>query len=398
MQKKDILELTRRFKKNECTFTKLCGCYVNANKEIVTRISETFLNIQDEEFYKYLEIAKKTLSGTIGNNILSLDIPEKEEEKGGKQHFLMALKESKLKNSDLLERFYEQVIENYEYVGNYLILVYHDAYDIITKTSDNSKIDESEEVYEYLLCSICPVTLSKPGLGYKDNENRIGARERDWVVGVPDIGFLFPTFSDRSSDIHSITYYIKDAKNSHAEFIEGLLGCNPKYTATEKKIILKNIVKKAVGCESEDAEEVMTTIQKTLNEKYDVAENQNDIPVTKAVIKEVLTESGMEDTIVKTIEKDYEESFAEDIPEITALVDTKVLKKAEEVAEKKELKKQVKELQEELGSVKTYDVVLRVKEEKEKEIKTQIIDGTKYIMIPMEENENVNINGSKKNI
>lgn len=398
MEKKDLLELTRRFKKDSCTFTKLCGCYVNANKEIVTRINETFLNIKDDEFFKYLEIAKKTLSGNIGDNILSLDIPVEEEEKGGKQHFLMALKESKLKNPDLLERFYEQVIESYDYVGNFLILIYHDAYDVITKTKDNSKIDESEEVYEYLLCAVCPVTLSKPGLGYKDTENRIGARERDWIVQVPEIGILFPAFSDRSSDIHSITYHVKDAKNPHPEFVEKMLGCDPKHTATEKKNILKKIVGKALGSEPKEVEEVMTTVQKNLNDKYDKNDKKDAIPVTKEVIKEVLVDSGIDDTTANTIGNDYEESFAEDVPEVAALVDAKALKKAEEVVEKKELKKQVKELQEELGTVKTYDVVLRVKEEKEKEIKTQVIDGRKYIMIPMDENDNVNINGSKKNI
>ncbi len=84
------------------------------------------------------------------------------------------------------------IIDSYDYVGNYLILVFHDAYDVMTKTSDNNKLDESEEVYEYLLCAICPVTLTKPGLGYREDENRIGPRIRDWVVGVPDTGFVFP--------------------------------------------------------------------------------------------------------------------------------------------------------------------------------------------------------------
>ena len=166
MNKKDILELKRRFKKDACTFTRLCGCYVDADRNKVTTFGETFLNLEDEEFYKYLEIAKKVMSGTIGNNILELEFPTAEEAPGGRQQFLMGLRESALKNDDLMDTFYDLVIENYSYVGNYLILVFHDAYDVMTKTSDNNKLDESEEVYEYLLCAICPVTLTKPGLGY----------------------------------------------------------------------------------------------------------------------------------------------------------------------------------------------------------------------------------------
>ena len=63
MNKKDILELKRRFKKDACTFTRLCGCYVDADHNKVTSFGETFLNLEDEEFYKYLEIAKKVMSG-----------------------------------------------------------------------------------------------------------------------------------------------------------------------------------------------------------------------------------------------------------------------------------------------------------------------------------------------
>ena len=185
MNKKDILEIKRRFKKEACTFTRMCGCYVDADHNKITKIGETFLNLEDEEFYKYLEIAKKVLSGTIGNNLLELEFPLAEEAAGGRQQFLMGLRESRLKNDDLMDTFYDMIIDSYDYVGNYLILIFHDAYDVMTKTSDNDKLDESEEVYEYLLCAICPVNLTKPGLGYREDENRIGPRIRDWVVGAP---------------------------------------------------------------------------------------------------------------------------------------------------------------------------------------------------------------------
>ena len=175
MNKKDILELKRRFKKDACTFTRLCGCYVDADHNKVTSFGETFLNLEDEEFYKYLEIAKKIMSGTIGNNLLELEFPTAEEAAGGRQQFLLGLRESALKNDDLMDAFYDLVIDSYDYVGNYLILVFHDAYDVMTKTSDNNKLDESEEVYEYLLCAICPVNLTKPGLGYREDENRVSA-------------------------------------------------------------------------------------------------------------------------------------------------------------------------------------------------------------------------------
>ena len=75
MNKKDIHELKRRLTKHGCTFTRMCGCYVDAEHNKVTNIAETFLNLEEEDFYKYLDIAKKVFSGTVGNNILELEFP-----------------------------------------------------------------------------------------------------------------------------------------------------------------------------------------------------------------------------------------------------------------------------------------------------------------------------------
>lgn len=77
MKKKDILELKKRFTKNKCTFTKMCGCYVNGEKNTLLKFRETFLNLEEDDYFKYLEIAKKVLSGTLGNNILELNFPDR---------------------------------------------------------------------------------------------------------------------------------------------------------------------------------------------------------------------------------------------------------------------------------------------------------------------------------
>ena len=118
MKKRDVLELKKRFKKEGCTIRRMAGCYVDANREKVLKLNETFLNLDEEEFYKFLEIAKKTMAGTIGNNILELDFPLDEEAPGGKQQYLYGLRASGLENEDLLDRLYDLIIENYQYVGN----------------------------------------------------------------------------------------------------------------------------------------------------------------------------------------------------------------------------------------------------------------------------------------
>ncbi len=411
MNKKDILEIKRRFKKDACTFTRMCGCYVDADRNKVLTFGETFLNLEDEEFHKYLEIAKKVLSGTIGNNLLELEFPASEEEAGGKQQFLMGLRDSCLKSDELMEAFYDHVIDSYEYVGNYLILVFHDAYDVMTKTSDNNKLDESEEVYEYLLCAICPVTLTKPGLGYRADENRIGPRIRDWVVGVPDTGFVFPAFTDRSTDIHSVMFYTRDTKTPHAEFMENGLGCYGKMTATEKKLTFQDIVKDVIGEDDEESDALFLGIQGNINDRIPIVAEDEPEPepviLTTADISEVLTESGCSEEQVAVIQKQYEDVFSEELPAAEQLVDPKLVEANAKRQDRLELVHQVENLKHQLeetrslpvddddsvDAVKTYDVILRVKPEKVGQIHSDIINGQKCLIIPMEEDEHAAVNG-----
>ena len=446
MKKKDILELRKRLKKTECTFTRMCGCYVDANKNIVLNINETFLNLEEEEFFKYLEIAKKAISGTIGNNLLELNFPIDGENIGGRQPLLMELKKSRLKNESILNKFYESIIENLEYTGNYLILVFHDAYDVMKKTSDNLKLDESEEVYEYILCAICPVELSKAGLGYFEDDNRIGARVRDWVVESPVLGFTFPAFIDRGSDIYSVMYYTKNPKDSHPEFMEAGLGCESKQTATEQKETFTSIIKNAVDADEEKTEHIIMEIQESLNNFVEEKEafkeaNDEDEPLTlnNSTIQDILVENGLSEEITSKIEKSYTKEFGDTPPVVEHLLDKKVLAANEQRKKEQRLEQKVQVLQQRLDETKqeaseyleqienanqiianmgnednsyeadiieeiatddstintNYDVVVKVKPEKVPQIKSQIIDGQKCIIIPIEDNEQANVNGTE---
>ena len=415
MTKKDILELKKRLNKTDCSITRLCGCYVDGNKNKILTLSETFLNLEDEEFYKYLDLSRKCLSGTVGNNLLQLEFPIEEEAPGGRQQFLMGIKESGLKNEELLERFYDLVIEHFNCPGNYLILLFKDAYDIITKTDDGLKLDESEEVFDYLLCAICPVTLSKPGLGYREEEHRIGARIRDWVVGAPDTGFIFPAFDHRSGDIHSLIYYIKDAKDSRPEFVENVLGCGTKRTAAEQQQVFSSIVKQAFVTENEDSEEVLLQLQESFQDiacpdEEEMSEEKEPTILTGELMDEVLTEHGIQGDAARQIREGISREFEKEPPVLQNLIDEKALEKNARKKEEEKLRLQVQTLQKELAEKTflspqedtapdtgsddvSYGVILRVKPEKTPLIKSEIIDGQKCLIIPVEEDEQINLNG-----
>ena len=411
--KRDVLELRRRLKKNDCTFGQMCGCYVNGSREVVLKFSEPFLDLEEEAFYKYLEIAKKTLSGTLGNNLLELEFAQTDDA-SERQQFLLALKASKLKNEDLLDRLYEQIIAHYSYAGNYLILTFHDVYDVISRTSDNAKLDMSEEIYEYMICAICPVELSKPGLGYREDENRIGVCPRDWMVGLPDLGFVYPAFSQHGSDTHAVMYYVKNGKDSHPEFVEDVLGCLAQRTATEEKKAFQAVVQNAFGEDEEQAETAFLRIQKNLNEIVaERLEDEEEAPfsLTAEVVADVVTDDYIPEPARETITRAYVDEFGEMPPTAQNVLDAKLAAAALQRERTMVLEKQVSTLQQQLaqraGTSDTGDdvpweenddtpaIVLQVPAEKAEQIKTQVIDGQKCLMIPLDEDETACINGTQ---
>ena len=347
MDKKSIGELRRRLKKDSCTFTKICGCYVDDNKNKVTNLDEIFMNLEDEEYYKYLEIGKKVLSTNVGNNILELNFPIEEEQPGGHQQFLMGLKKSALKDQGLVDTFYDMIIEKYDSLGNYLILLFHDVYDVMTKTSDNNKLDESEEVYEYIICAICPMVLSKPGLGYNKDKNRISTLNREWFVGMPETGFVFPAFIDRSSDIHSVLLYTADSKNVHTEMIEDILGCRQKLTHAQQQNVLNDMVLEVTG--EDNIKEVMESVNIELAQ---ISEDEPESTISKTHIKSALEYAGIQENKAESIGDKYMTSINnEEIPLIGDIVPNKAAKIVKDNNEKYLLKEEIKELNRKIATI-----------------------------------------------
>lgn len=404
MNKKEVAEIKRRLKKESCTIQHMCGCYVDAEKNKLVTFSQKFLNLEEDEFYKYLEIAGKALSGTLGNNLLELEFPIDEEAVGGRQQILMALRASKLEDDALLDTYYDLIIDSYDYVGNYLITLYYDVYDVPLKGTDELAMDESDEVYEYLLCCICPVALSKPGLGYLEGEHRIGARIRDWVVGPTDTAFLFPAFNGRATDIHSTLVYTKNAKEPHEEFWANGLGCGTKRTATQKRDAFENMVVQTLGPDDEETKDTVLDVQQNLNDFILVEKEKVDkdepIPLDGEMITEILTDAGISEPKAEKIKASYESFFEDTLPDAQELLDAKAIKNNEVRVEKKQLQEKVVDLTKKLEDAGVItsdgtdiDVVVKVTPEKVEEIHTAFVDGKRCLVIPMKEDEEAKING-----
>lgn len=352
MDKKNVLELRKRFTKNGATFTRLCGCYVDVNKNKVATFGHQFLSLDEEEFFKYLDIAKKSLGGKVGNNLLDLEFPTKEEQVGGRQQILIALRDSDLKDESLLNAYYDHIIDTYDRAGNYLILLFLDSYDVPAKGTDNIKLGESDEVYKYLICSICPVDMSKPALSFHENNNDFLSRERDWIVGVPETAVLFPAFTDRTTDIHSALFYTKNTKEPHVEFIMNGLGCDFKHTSDEKLEMFASLLSDEMG---EDNEDIQLDVCLELNDRIEeslACNNTDHIIADKSFIEDTLKNSNVPDDKVEKISKEYEEIFSKDIVTATDLLNEKLIANCEPIIEKRHLEEENAKLRKEVEELK----------------------------------------------
>ena len=368
MIKQEINEIKRLFTPNSCSITRICGCYVDGEKNKKTDFKEAFLSLPEEEIFKYFELLRKTLSGSIGKNLLNLEFPTDTELEGGTQEFLLKLRDSKLKDDALLEEFYDHVIGSYEYVGNYLILLIHDAYDVPGKALDGMTMDDaSDTVFEYLLCCICPVALSKPGLSYDASLNEFHNRIRDWVVNMPETGFLFPSFNDRATDIHSTLFFNKNPEEPHSEFVEGILGCSLPLSAGSQKETFQTIIEETLGedCEYEVVKNIHENLAEMIEEHKEIPE---PLTLDKKEVKNLLEKSGVEEEKLKDFDALYEAAAGDD----TALF-------VSNVASTRSFE------------VKTPDVVVKVNPDRADLVNTMMVDGRRCLVIEI--NDQVEVNG-----
>lgn len=368
MNKKEVLEIRKQYKPEDCTITRICGCYVDGNKEIVAQSRDAFLSLPDEEIFKYLTIFRQTLSGTIGKNLINLEFPLAQEMPGGTQNFFLRLRDSKLQDEALINEFYQEIIENYNYGENYYIILIHAAYDIPGRALDGSEMfDASDEVYEYILCSICPVHLSKEGLCYNPQTNHMENRIRDWIVEAPEKGFLFPTFTDRSADIHSLLYFSKQAENLQPEFIENTLGCVFPMSAGSQKSTFQAVVMNTLGEECDY--DIVRNIHDNLNELVEDAKNSPELPIlSKPEIKRLLSESGVSEERMESFDANFDYIAGEKAEFLAPLI-TETRK----------------------FHISTPDIVIKVNPERADLVETKVIDGRPCLVIEM--NDQVEVNG-----
>lgn len=369
MNKKEISEIKKLFANENSVISTICGCYVDGDKNKKSMMREAFLSLPQDEMHKYMAIFRKCMTGTLGKNILNMEFADAATEVTVSQQKLMDLRDSELKDDAVLETFYDEIIANYNTADNYLILLVYGVYDVPGRTSDGIEMeDASDEIYRHILCCICPVKLSKPGLSYNSEQNGFHERIRDWVVDMPAMGFLYPAFNERSADVNSILYYSSKAEELKFDFVETVLGCTLPMTAGGQKETFQTIIQDTLGdeCEFEVVKEIHEQLTELIEEKKD---DETPLELGKREVVNLLAASGVDNQKIEELENNFEEATGGSMTQPLLASNVASTRKFE---------------------IKTPDVVVQVKPDRTDLVETRMIDNVPYLLITLSDSVQVN--------
>ena len=369
MNEKEIGEIRRRQRRDRSNITHIYGCYVNENKEIITEFRQSTGIMPENEADKYFALLRRTLSGSIGKNLIDITFKTSQVAGSPEHQLLMDLRKAKLNDDELRMTFYQKVMEMVELEGNYLILMGCDSYDVPFKSKDDElQNDASEETYTYLICAICPVKQTKANLHYVPEEKLFHDGAMHQMVSAPAIGFLFPAFDNRATNIYNALYYTHDTKQSQEMFVEAVFNTPIPKPAAEQKKSFEALLTTSLG--DECSLDVVQTVHDELCQRIEM-HKESKIPeplmISKDEVKDVLTGCGVSQEHIAKFSVDYDETFGFEADlHPKNIIDNKHFE------------------------IKTPDVSIKVDPSRSDLIETRIIGGVKYIMICADEDVEVN--------
>lgn len=367
MNTKETGELRRRWRADKNWISKIYGCYVNTNKEIVSYIDESLNMMSVEESEKYLGLLKKTLSGVMGKNLIDI-VFSTEQVMGSDEHtLLMRLRDTELRDSATRETFYRNVIDSLDMGDkNYLILMAFDGYDVPKKRKDGGS-GESEEQFRYFLCCVCPVKETAAQLGYFPGDNEFHYTVGE-IVAPPELGFLFPTFDGRASNIYNALYYTRSPEDLHQDFIDAVFKTEPPLSAAEQREAFQETLSSALDdeCSVDVFKSIYDEITARISEHKET-KNPERLELTVGDIAAVLRNCDVSEQRVERFRTECAERLGAGVMEAGNLI----------VPGKFEVKTSLASV-----SVSSEDSYL---------VETREIDGRQYILIPAE--DYVEING-----
>lgn len=317
MNQREIGELRRRLKPEKNAITKIYGCYVNSNKQVISYLDGSLGLMPQDEAEKYLTLLRRTLTGQLQKNLIDIVFSTRQVADSEEHRLLSALRQTELKDEQVRRQFYDQVIQSLDMdERNYLILLAHDTYDVPYRgRDDQDQADASDQVFSYILCAICPVKDSKAELGYFPGENEFHSRSAGQVVAPPELGFLFPAFDNRAANLYNALYYTKQTDLIHQEFIDAIFRTEPPMSADEQKETFHTALAEAL--EGECSMEVVRSVHQQLRDKllqHKEEHNPEAPSISPREVDTILHNCGVEEEKVQAFHKSCAAQFGEGIP------------------------------------------------------------------------------------
>ncbi len=366
---KEISELRRRLRNGRNNLTTVCGCYVNEHREILSEFSESLLPLPEDEVEKILTLFRKSLSGTLGKNLVDLSFPTQSVVSGPEHHQLMALRDGKLQDPEAVHALYQSIAETLSMDTSYLILLGYDTYDVPFRGRDDAEFSEaSAEVFRYLICSVCPVKQTKPALSFQIQENCFRNIGADWIIAPPEVGFLFPAFDDRATNIYGALYYTRNPADNHPDLVQRIFAAPLLMSAAEQKTAFQTILSESAGeaCSYQVVQAVQDQLT-VLMEEHKENHIRDPLRISCSTVKGILQSCGIPEPQRDQFEQRYQEEFGAD----TALAPRNLI--------------DPKRMQ-----VTMPDISIQINPEHSELVETRVIDGVRYILIRAEEGVEVN--------
>ena len=370
MNQKEINELRRRFRADKSAISRIYGCYVNTNKEIVTRLDASLGRLPEQEAELYLGRLKKALSGTQGKNLIDIVFSTQQVADSEEHRLLMRLRDSRLEDAEARDAFYQRAIDALDMGdANYLILLAADSYDVPYMSKDGeTQADASDQVFNYIICAICPVKDANPELRYFGGDNEFHSDAVTQIAGATALGFLFPAFDDRAANIYNALYYAQKPAELHHEFIDAIFHVEAPMSAEEQREAFQTALTDSL--EDECAYNVMQSVHEQLREQIEQHKESKDPEPLNLSAKEigaVLRNSGISEERVEAFTQSVTEQFGESV----VLNPDNLIDKGK-------------------FEITTPEVKVIVDPEQSYLVETREIDGRKYLLIPADNGLAVN--------
>lgn len=369
MNQKEIGEIRRRVRRDRSNMTAIYGCFVNGQKEIISEFKQSTGIMPENEAEKYFGLMKRVLSGSIGKNLIDITFRTSQVADSPEHKLLMELRNCGLKDDGLRQQLYQKIIESANFDDSFLILIGCDSYDVPFKSKDDEiQDDASDETYTYLLCAICPVKLTKPDLRYVAQEKEFHDGGAAQVASAPEMGFLFPAFDNRATNIYNALFYTHSPKEDHQALVETLFCVQPPRPAAEQKKSFEALLTATLEetCNLEVVQNVHEQICQSI-----ALHKESKVPepllITKEEVKQALSMSGVPEKNLAKFSVEYDSVFGMD-----AQLHPKNI------------------INDKRFEVTTPDVSIKVNPERLDLIETRVIGGVKYILICADENVEVN--------